>query len=96
MPIVTIQLMEGRDPAALEAMQTAVATAIADTIDAPVGTVRIMVNEMRPHQYSVGGEAIAAVKARRAEEAQAGHEAGDADAEDSSATPAAAGLQGHH
>ena len=72
MPIVTIQLMQGRDPERIEAMHAAVASAIADSIDAPIETVRIMVNEMEPHQFSVGGEAIAAVKARRAADADAG------------------------
>lgn len=66
MPIVTIQLMEGRDPDRIEAMGSAVAAAIAETIDAPIGTVRVMVNEMRQHQYSVGGEPIRVVMERRA------------------------------
>ena len=69
MPIVTVQLMEGRDPERLEAMQTAIARAIAETIEAPIGTVRVMVNEMKPHQFSVGGEPIRVVKARRTDAA---------------------------
>lgn len=71
MPIVTIQLMEGRDPEKIEAMGSAVAQAIADAIDAPIGTVRVMVTEMQQHQYSVGGEPIRLVKERRAAEAEA-------------------------
>lgn len=66
MPIVTIQLMEGRDPQRLEEMAAAVATAISETIEAPIESVRVMINEMREHQYSVGGRPIRVVKAERA------------------------------
>lgn len=66
MPIVTIGLMEGRDPERIQAMMHDVAHAIADAIDAPIETVRILVNEMQPHQFSVGGRSIAEVKAERA------------------------------
>ena len=66
MPIVTIQLMEGRDPDDIATMHGAVADAIASSIGASVDSIRIMVNEMTDHQYSVGGELIGAVKARRA------------------------------
>ena len=66
MPIVTIQLMKGRDPARIQDMIRAVSHAIADTIDAPIGTVRVMVNEMEDHQFGVGGTPIAEVKAERA------------------------------
>ena len=66
MPIVTIQLMKGRDPARIQDMIRAVSHAIADTIDAPIATVRVMVNEMEDHQFGVGGRPIAEVKADRA------------------------------
>ncbi len=66
MPIVTIRLMEGRPPEHIEAMIAGVSHAIADAIDAPLDTVRVMVTEMQPHQYGVGGRLIGAVKADRA------------------------------
>lgn len=70
MPIVSIELMEGRPPERIEAMQAAVAQAIADTIDAPIGTVRILVREMQEHQYSVGGRPIRVVKNERATQSE--------------------------
>ncbi len=66
MPIVTINLMKGRAPDRIEAMTNAVSHAIADAIDAPLATIRVMVNEMDEHQFAVGGEPIRVVKARRA------------------------------
>ncbi len=66
MPLVTINMVEGRPPERVEAMAAAVASAIASSLDAPIETVRIMVNEMKPHQYSVGGKPITVVQAERA------------------------------
>ncbi len=76
MPIVTITLMKGRDPERLEDMTRAVSHAIADAIDAPIGTVRVIVHELEDHQYAVGGVPITEVKAERARAAAAEQEAG--------------------
>jgi len=65
MPLVYINLMEGRPPEKIEKMITAVSEAIADSLEAPIETVRIMVNEMQPHQYGVGGKPWTVVKAER-------------------------------
>lgn len=56
MPLVTINVMQGRPVEKIERMIVAVSHAIADTLDAPIGTVRIIVNEMQPHQYGIGGK----------------------------------------
>jgi 4-oxalocrotonate tautomerase len=69
-PIVTITLMKGRPPEKIQDMTRAVSHAIADAIDAPIGTVRVIVTEMEDHQYAVGGRPIAEVKAERAAAAQ--------------------------
>ena len=66
MPIVTITLMKGRPPEKIQDMTRAVSRAIADAIDAPIETVRVMVTEMEEHQYAVGGRPIAEIKAERA------------------------------
>jgi len=60
-PIVTITLMKGRPPEKIQDMTRAVSHAIADAIDAPIATVRVMVTEMEDHQYAVGGRPIAEV-----------------------------------
>ena len=66
MPLVNINLTKGRSPEQIEAMTTAVAHAIADSLPAPIESVRIMVNEMEHHQYSVGGKPWPVVVADRA------------------------------
>ncbi len=65
MPIVQINMVEGRPPEKVEAMITAVSEAIATSIGAPIDNVRVMVNEMQEHQYGVGGKPIAQVRAER-------------------------------
>ncbi len=66
MPLVHIDLMEGRPPDRIERMIAEVSEAIARSLDAPIETVRIVINELKPHQYGVGGLAWPAVlEARR-------------------------------
>lgn len=55
MPIVHIDLMEGRPPEKITAMIRGVSEAIATTLDAPIDSVRVVVNEMRAHEYGIGG-----------------------------------------
>jgi len=70
MPLVTINLMEGRPPEKIERMITGVSDAIADALDAPIDSVRIVVNEMREHQYGVGGKPWRVVQAERVRAAE--------------------------
>jgi 4-oxalocrotonate tautomerase len=66
MPLVTINLMEGRPPEKIEKMVVAVSEAIADALEAPIASVRIVVNEMADHQYGVGGKPWRVVREERA------------------------------
>ena len=55
-------------------MTSAVAAAIAESLPAKIESVRVIVNEMEPHQYSVGGKSwpiVAAERAAAAAEAEA-------------------------
>ena len=70
MPIVHIDLVEGRPPERIEAMIRAVSEAMATSLDAPIGSVRVVVNEMAPHQFGVGGRPWPEVAAERAREEQ--------------------------
>ena len=66
MPIVTISMMEGREPEKIEKMIAAVSDAVAISLDAPLETVRVMVNEMQEHQWGVGGKPMRVVREERA------------------------------
>lgn len=56
MPLVHIDLLEGRSPEKIAAMIGSVSEAIATSLDANIDSVRIVVNEMKAYQYGVGGE----------------------------------------
>lgn len=72
MPLVYINLMKGRPPEKIENMISAVSDAIADSLEADINTVRVMVNEMEEHQYGVGGKPMRVVRAERAAAREAG------------------------
>ena len=57
MPLVHIDLMTGRSDDAIAAMMREVSQAISRTLDAPLGSVRVVVNQMQPTEYAVGGKA---------------------------------------
>lgn len=72
MPLVYINLMEGRPPEKIEKMISAVSDAIANSLEADINTVRVMVNEMQEHQYGVGGKPMRMVRAERTAAREAG------------------------
>jgi 4-oxalocrotonate tautomerase len=55
MPIVNITMVAGRDEARKANMVAAVTEAIAHTLDTPREAVRIIINEVAPWHFAVGG-----------------------------------------
>lgn len=55
MPIVHIDLIEGRSDEQLKKMVKEVTDAIERTAVAPRDDIRIVINEMKKNNYSVGG-----------------------------------------
>lgn len=68
MPIIHIHLMEGRPPELLESLIRDVSRTASETLGSPIENVRVVVNEMQPHQFGIGGrphrEAAAERRAR--------------------------------
>lgn len=58
MPIVQIHLMEGRDKKKKSAMVKQVTEAICDSLGVLPKNVRIIISDMKPHDYSIGGELV--------------------------------------
>lgn len=59
MPIARISIASGRPPEKVDAMARAVTRAIADALDAPVETVRVLVTEVDPQRWYSGGKSLA-------------------------------------
>lgn len=54
MPIIQVTLVEGRDDATVENFVREVAQTASRTLDAPLSSVRVMVNTVPPNHFSVG------------------------------------------
>lgn len=67
MPIIEVTLLEGRSPEAKEALVSSLTAAAVSAIGAPVESVRVILREVPPAHFAVGGESIAARRAREAE-----------------------------
>ncbi|MDO1605451.1 2-hydroxymuconate tautomerase [Lactobacillus sp. YT155] len=55
MPIVHIDLVEGRSDDQLKKMVQDVTNAISQDVDVPKERIHIIINEMKKNNYSVGG-----------------------------------------
>lgn len=55
MPIVTIHLLEGRDKEKKKALIKNVSEAIVNTLDVPLDSVRVILQEMSHDHFGIGG-----------------------------------------
>lgn len=59
MPIIQVSLVEGRPPEQLRALIHGLTEVVAETIGAPVETVRVVVTEVPPTHWGSGSQTIA-------------------------------------
>lgn len=62
MPLVQISLARGRTPEQLKTLGEAVTAAVSESIGAPVGTVRVILQECDPDLWFIGGETMTALR----------------------------------
>lgn len=55
MPFVKIDLLEGRPPELLERLIARVSATVAETLDTPIDRVRVVISEVPPHLWGIGG-----------------------------------------
>ncbi|KRB78899.1 hypothetical protein ASE00_21225 [Sphingomonas sp. Root710] len=55
MPIVEVHIMEGRTVEQKRAMVAAVTQALSSTMAAPESAVRVIIHELVPEHYGIGG-----------------------------------------
>ncbi|PCH85342.1 MAG: 4-oxalocrotonate tautomerase [Piscirickettsiaceae bacterium] len=56
MPIVTVNMLEGRTDEQKAALIKEVTDAICHSIEAPIASVRVIINEMPNTQFGIGGK----------------------------------------
>jgi 4-oxalocrotonate tautomerase len=65
MPIIHINLLEGRDPALVSACAREVAQTVHRSLGAPLDTIRVLVNEVPPTHWAVGDRTRAELDAEK-------------------------------
>jgi len=55
MPLIEIQILEGRTDEQKEALLAAVTQAVHDSIGAPLSSIRVWIHELSPRHYMVAG-----------------------------------------
>ena len=58
MPIATINIVEGRSDEKKEELIAKVTQAIHEAIDAPIPTIRIILNEMPKQHFGIAGQSV--------------------------------------
>lgn len=58
MPIAQINIIEGRSDEKKEKLIKEVSLAIANSLDAPIESIRVIINEMPKQHYGIAGESI--------------------------------------
>ncbi len=62
MPIAQLHILVGRTDDQKEALIREVSEAISRTLDAPIQSVRVIINEMPKAHFGIGGEAASKVR----------------------------------
>lgn len=65
MPIIHINLLEGRDPALVSECARQVAQAVHRSLGAPLETIRVLVNELPATHWTVGDRTRAELDAEK-------------------------------
>ncbi|MFG6150270.1 4-oxalocrotonate tautomerase [Halobacillus sp. B23F22_1] len=55
MPIINVQIMEGRDPDKINTLMKNVTDAVSESLGAPKENIRVLVNEVPKTHWSIGG-----------------------------------------
>jgi 4-oxalocrotonate tautomerase len=64
MPIITVNLLSGRDQTRKRALIRELAEAASRTLDVPLATVRVILNEVLPEHWGIGDETKAEQNAK--------------------------------
>ena len=62
MPILRVELLDGRDPSALSQLGASLTKATADTLSIPEERVRVIISPTPAGQWFVGGQSLAKSK----------------------------------
>lgn len=58
MPLIQINIIEGRSPEKKERLIREVTDLVADVLEAPTQNVRVIIQEMPPEHWGIAGESV--------------------------------------
>ncbi|AXF57199.1 4-oxalocrotonate tautomerase [Salicibibacter kimchii] len=58
MPLINVQILEGREPEKIESLIENVSEAVSESLDAPKENVRVTVTEVPKTHWAVGGKSM--------------------------------------
>ncbi|NSL50573.1 4-oxalocrotonate tautomerase [Calidifontibacillus erzurumensis] len=58
MPLIQIHIIEGRPPEKIEQLIKEVTDTVCKTLDAPIESVRVLINEIPPEHWGIAGESV--------------------------------------
>lgn len=64
MPIIQVNILEGRSPETKEELIRRMTDLAAEVLGVKTAQVRIMINEMRPEHFAIDGESVAKRRAQ--------------------------------
>lgn len=59
MPFIQINILEGRTPEKKERLICEVSDLVSEVLEAPIESVRVMINEMPAEHWGIAGESVA-------------------------------------
>jgi 4-oxalocrotonate tautomerase len=64
MPLINVHMASGRTSEQKRALMAALTQAAVEALDAPIGSVRVWIDEFDPDEFMSGGETLAERKRR--------------------------------
>ncbi|MBM4765166.1 4-oxalocrotonate tautomerase family protein [Bacillus sp. B15-48] len=58
MPFIQVNILKGRSPEKKEKFIKEVSELASDVLDAPIESVRVMINELEPEHWGIAGESV--------------------------------------
>ncbi|MBB6444269.1 2-hydroxymuconate tautomerase [Bacillus benzoevorans] len=58
MPFIQINILEGRTPEKKERLIREVSDLVSEVLEAPIESVRVMINEMPPEHWGIAGDSV--------------------------------------
>lgn len=58
MPFIQVNILKGRSPEKKERLIREMTDLVSEVLDAPVQSIRVMINELEPEHWGIAGESV--------------------------------------